>query len=181
MAVASDVYSLGVILYRLLTGGAPYDLAGASAGQVERTICETPPAPPNLDGDLDSILLMALRKEPERRYPGAREPAQDIERYLRHQPVHDKPDTLLYLARKFTRRNWPSLVAAGVAALAMGVGTGATLWQAKVAGDRFTQLQTLAHAFVFDYADDLAKIQGTTAVRERMTRTADDGRPWSVM
>jgi tetratricopeptide (TPR) repeat protein len=172
MNVASDVYSLGVILYRILTGRSPYDLDGATAAQIERMICEAPPADPGMGDDLDAILLMALRKEPERRYGSARELARDIECYLGHLPVRARPDSLTYRARKFVRRRWPALLAAAAVVLTLGGGVAATLYQAQVARERFDQVRALAHSFVFDYGDDLAKIEGATAVRERMVRTA---------
>ena len=172
MTTATDVYSLGVILYRILAGRAPYDLEGATPAQVERIVCVDPPAPGGLGDELDDILMMALRKEPERRYGGARQLADDIQRYLDHQPVRARPDTFGYRARKFVRRQWPALLAAGAVGLAVATGTAATLYQAHVAQDRFTQLRHLAHAFVFDYGDDLAKIEGSTAVRERMVGEA---------
>ena len=172
MSTATDVYSLGVVLYRLLTGRLPYDLEGATPARIERMVCVDPAAPAGLDDDLDAILGMALRKEPERRYGSARRLAEDIQRHLDHLPVVARPDTLAYRARKFARRRWPALIAASAVVLAVAVGTGATLYQARVAQDRFSQLRRLAHAFVFDYGDDLARVEGTTAVRERMVGAA---------
>ncbi|MEZ5964217.1 MAG: serine/threonine-protein kinase [Planctomycetota bacterium] len=88
----TDVYGLGVVLYELLTGRLPHAVAGAPLPTAVRTICEEPPIPPasvdaSLRGDLEAILLTALAKSPERRYPSAAALADDIERHLRGAPV----------------------------------------------------------------------------------------------
>jgi serine/threonine-protein kinase len=141
ITTASDVYSLGVILYELLAGRRPYRSAIELPHEIERAICEEeterPSAalfrqePPDaekiprarksrpsalvhrLQGDLDNIVLMALRKEPERRYGSAAQLAQDLERHLQNLPVAARPDTLRYRTAKLVRRN-----RAAVAALA---------------------------------------------------------------
>ena len=117
VTTATDVYSLGVLLYQLLTGRSPYDFSSESPSSIESQILDTPPEKPStrvtgsfdsadaisqtrattlgrlrrrLSGDLDNIVLMALRKEPERRYHSARAMVDDIERYLEHLPVVGK-------------------------------------------------------------------------------------------
>ena len=110
ITTASDIYSLGVLLYELLTTRPPYTIQGTTSLDLERAICETEPVTPSshdpqLAGDLDTIILMALRKDPSRRYATARQFADDIERHLAHRPVLARPESLGYRAGKFLRRN----------------------------------------------------------------------------
>src|SRR6185369_5948121 len=91
---ACDIYALGVVLYLLLTGRLPYSVQGADLRQAARVICEHEPVRPSvasgdsqLTGDLDNIVLKAVRKEPDRRYGSAAELSTDLDRYLQHRPV----------------------------------------------------------------------------------------------
>jgi serine/threonine-protein kinase len=115
VTTATDVYALGVLLYLLLTGQRPLPVKSTtSTSDIERVICEVEPLPPStvahrdrraLRGDLDTITLTALRKEPARRYQSAQELDEDIGRYLAGLPVHAQRDTLRYRARKFVGRH----------------------------------------------------------------------------
>ena len=126
---ASDIYSLGVLLYELLAGCRPYDTAGHSRVEVERMICEQEPERPSaalketgrrrpgfaelrraLTRDLDTVMMKALRKEAERRYGSVEELAQDIERYLKGMPVRARKPTVAYRGAKFLHRHQESLV-----------------------------------------------------------------------
>ena len=129
---ASDVYSLGVMLYELLTGRSPYDADDDGPGSLERAICESDPEPPStaavkggvpagrsrpiarrtLAGDLDNIVLMALRKEPVRRYASAAELAEDVRRYLDGMPVIARPSTWSYRTTRFVGRHRVAVTAA---------------------------------------------------------------------
>jgi serine/threonine-protein kinase len=131
LTTSTDVYSLGVVTYELLAGVAPHDFAGRSTAEVERIVCEeTPERPsraaalaPNADdiaarrgttprrlahdlaGDLDTIVLRALAKEPERRYATAEELAADLRRHMSGEPVLARADTASYRLSKFVRRH----------------------------------------------------------------------------
>lgn len=146
ITTASDVYSLAVVLYQLLTGRRPYRLESRSLIDVERAVCTTPPMRPSravtrqvdgeepastgtyygvdrkklkqrLSGDLDNILLMALEKEPERRYQSVDQLAADLRRHLDDLPVLARKDSLLYRSSKFIRRHKLPLAAASLVSL----------------------------------------------------------------
>ncbi|MEZ5331032.1 MAG: serine/threonine-protein kinase [Thermoanaerobaculia bacterium] len=142
VSAASDVYSLGVILFELLAGHPPYELAGLSPTELERVVCEKPPEPPSqrattwkrrLAGDLDNIVLKALRKDPEERYGSAAELADDLQRYLEGLPVRARPGTRRYRAAKFIGRHRFAVAAAAVLLLLALAGAVAIVHQARVA------------------------------------------------
>ncbi|MDH4036957.1 MAG: serine/threonine-protein kinase [Candidatus Krumholzibacteria bacterium] len=122
VTTATDVYSLGVLLFQILTGERPLQFPSSAASDVERIICEVEPAAPStvakenrraLRGDLDKIVLMALRKDPARRYQSAQELDEDIRRYLTGLPVNAERDTLAYRSRKFVARHRTGVAVAG--------------------------------------------------------------------
>jgi len=123
VSIATDVYSLGVVLYEVLTGRRPYSTDDATLLELQRIICEQQPDHPRLGNDLDDILLMALRKEPERRYADVREFADDIRRYLAGEAVIARPPSVSYRLGKLTRRHrwWLSAAALFIAVLTAGV------------------------------------------------------------
>ncbi|MBS0659434.1 MAG: serine/threonine protein kinase [Verrucomicrobia bacterium] len=150
MTTASDVYSLGVILCEMLAGARPYRLTTRRVDEVVQAILSGEPERPSallprtggsaararrraLEGDLDNIVLLALRKEPARRYPSAAELGAEIDRYLSGQPVRARRETFRYVAGKFVRRHQLGVGATLLVFLALLGGLIAAVWSARVA------------------------------------------------
>lgn len=166
VTVAADVYSLGVILYRLLTGGSPYDVTGKSAGEVLSILNTRPPRALReavtdgsarqrgmdnaqrlrgaLAGELEAIVMMTLRKEPERRYASVSALSQDLLRYLKGLPVHAQPDTWLYRVRKFAQRQRALVAATTIALLALIGATAFSLRSASLAREEARRATIMA-------------------------------------
>ncbi|MCB1033937.1 MAG: tetratricopeptide repeat protein, partial [Acidobacteria bacterium] len=161
VTTASDTYSLGVILYRLLTGRSPYRLEGTSGGELERAILEQEPLAASkavesepasaaearglaprawaraLSGDLDTILAKALRKKPERRYGGARELQEELQRVLDRRPIEARPESWSYRFGKLVERNpWASAAAATALAVLLLFGVVSGLQARRIATER---------------------------------------------
>ena len=186
ITTATDVYGLGVVLYELLTGQRPYDLTDQTATEIEHLVCESePPKPslaaeePRLRGDLDTIILKALAKEPERRYASAEALADDLRRHLDGLPVQARPATTGYRVRTFVKRHRLGVAAAAALLLALLGGLGTTLWQARVADTerdraerRFAVAREAAGAMLYDIHTAVARVPGTTTARELIVSTS---------
>jgi non-specific serine/threonine protein kinase/serine/threonine-protein kinase len=210
VTTATDIYSLGVVLYRLLTGQLPYNLNGLRLDQMLRLVCDTEPPrpshaladteiktrpmddsqeprtspsairnPQSLKGDLDNIVLKALKKEPDRRYESVEQFSEDIRRYLAELPVSARPDTFSYRTSKFLKRNRVAVIAASLVFVALIAGIVGTTYQARAARrereraeKRFEQVRKLANNVVFKYHDAIADLPGATATREMLVKDA---------
>jgi tetratricopeptide (TPR) repeat protein len=183
ITTVSDVYSLGAILYQLLTGTPPHRFGekAMSPTQVARIVCEVEPERAStvaadgeigrqLRGDLDVILLRALAKDPARRYRSPGGLADDLRRYLAQRPVRARPDTFGYRASKFIRRNKLAVAGGFVVVAILCGGIIATNRAARRADRQFQQVRRLAHSVLFDYHDAIARLPGSTAVREKLVR-----------
>jgi serine/threonine-protein kinase len=177
ISTAADTYSLGVMLYELLSGSRPYRPERDSRGALEEAIVNAdPPAPSSvaadkaaaraLRGDLDTIILKAMRKRPEQRYETAAAFADDLERWLERRPVRAQRGSKGYRLRRFLARHRLRVIGgaiAGAAALTVG---GILLWQRQLAGEEAARAETVK-SFV------LAVIAQADPAASRETREAD--------
>jgi eukaryotic-like serine/threonine-protein kinase len=216
VTTSTDVYSLGVILYRLLTGRHPYSLDHRSPELMLKTICETEPMKPSaavrrpegtagkaamagvdavadepadrlskrLRGDLDNVVLMALRKDAHRRYSSTGQFAEDIQRHLESLPVIARKDTARYRFSKFVLRHRVGVVAAVAILLTLTAGLAVTLREAHIAHqqteiarqqraqaeERFKDLRQVANSFMFEFHDSIKHLAGATPARALLVR-----------
>jgi tetratricopeptide (TPR) repeat protein len=181
ITTASDTYSLGVLLYLILTGAMPYDLKEFTTAEMLRAICEESPRRPSqatgaddrLDADLEAILLKALRKEPRERYLTAEQLASDIRAYLGGQPVAARQGTLRYRTCKFARRNRLALAGAAFLAVTLVAGVAGVAWQARVADAerrkaeaRSADLRLLSNSLLSELDEAIKQLPGSTGVQK---------------
>jgi tetratricopeptide (TPR) repeat protein len=200
IGVATDIYSLGVVLFRLLTGYRPYKTDTVTWENAANVICEREPLRASeavtvkpkspeetqflaksrnaaietirkqLTGDLDNILGYALRKEPDRRYRSVDQLSEELQRYLEGRPVIAAGDTVVYLVGKFIRRHKLGVSAVAVLTLMVGIATVAAVWQAHRLWVRVTEDRKLATSLLFDLHDNISRLPGSLPAREALLR-----------
>lgn len=179
----SDIYSLGVVLYELLTGNRPPRVPQHSSHELTGAVLDHPVPPPSfsveskglarqLAGDLDSIVMRALEIEPHKRYESVGLLADDLRRYLSHEPVRAHPQTLSYRARKFLQRYTREVAAVGAVFLALLAGLTISVHQTREAHARVAQVRDLANKLVFEVHDAVRDLPGSTHARQVIVQTA---------
>ncbi len=190
VTTVSDVYALGALLYEILSRKKAHRFSTSRPAPTEllRVVTQEEPLRPSLvasdmsirrrlHGDLDNIVLKALRKEPERRYGGMGSFAEDIRRHLENLPVLARKDTFTYRAGKFLQRNKWSVVAAAIIFCTALVGLVSTIWKAHEARDeraraerRVDDVRSLASSFLSELNNEASKLSGSTNLRSILVK-----------
>jgi len=183
VSTPSDVYSLGVILYRLASAGVPpYRFGAQSSAEYVRVLNDVEPAPPSqvsgraeLRGDLDAIILKAMRKDPDQRYGGAGELAADLRAWLEGRPVSAREPTWSYRVSRLILKHRVALTAGGAVALVLATGTALTASAARearrqeaLANRQFRNVRELNRALLFDFFDEVQKLPGSMDVQKQI-------------
>jgi non-specific serine/threonine protein kinase/serine/threonine-protein kinase len=184
VTTVSDVYSLGVVFYRLLTGQSPYGARASDAQRMKEILSDSAPTRPSqvqrtVDGDLDNILLMALRKEPQRRYGSVEALANDLRNYLSGMPVHARGNSLGYRAGKFVRRRKVEIAAGLLVACSLIGAVVVSMREARIAEQErriaqqhFDSVRKLANTLLFQLHDEIGKVPGSIKTRELLVKTS---------
>ncbi len=182
VTTSTDIYSLGVVLYELLAGMRPYAIASNRPDEIVRVVCEQLPPKPSvasgrtdLQGDLDTIVMAAIEKEPARRFHSAEAMADDIRRHLAGEPVLVRPSTLAYRTSRFVRRHRLAVsAAAAVLVLLMGWAVTVSVQARRVARERDTAMEVTAFLVdLFASSDPMAARSANITARELIDRGAE--------
>jgi tetratricopeptide (TPR) repeat protein len=178
VSAATDVYALGAVLFELLTGDRVHRLKRYDLEEILREVCLTEVRRPSLiggpelRGDLDTIILKALQKEPARRYNSVEQFSEDIRRHLEGFPVRARPDTIRYRSSKFLRRHWFTVAALVLIVASLAGGILVARQQAQRAEEEFQQARRLARTALFVVSRGLGNLPGTRHLREVVVKTS---------
>jgi tetratricopeptide (TPR) repeat protein len=173
---ATDVYSLGAVLYKLLTGRSPHALPSATQEELIAAICSTEPVAPSrlnaaVPRDLDFVLGKALRKEPDERYRSVEAFAGDLLAFLEWRPVRARSGNAWYRTRKFLRRYWVPVAAATLVTASLSVGLYVANRERALAQRRFLEVRQLANK-LFDIDVQARQLPGSTKTRQLIVDTS---------
>jgi tetratricopeptide (TPR) repeat protein len=187
VSTATDIYSLGAVLYRLVTGKPPREFEERSAEAIVsqitdgREVARPSKWAPEARGDLECILLKALRTDPRERYGTVEQFAEDLEAFLESRTVRARSGNAWYRTRKFLRRYWVPVTATALVIASLSVGLYVANRQRLVAERqrvraerRFGQLRQLAHQVLFDLDAELSGLAGAINARNKLVLTASD-------
>ena len=173
-----DVYLLGLVLFEVLTGTQAHRLTGSSPAELQRAICQEPEPVPSersrvraLRGDLDTIVLKAIQKDPDRRYQSVDELNDDLGRYLDRRPISARKSSWVYRCGKFLRHYWIPSVAAAVAILALITGFLIANRQRAIAQRRFNEVRQLPNR-LFEIEAEVRELPGSTKTRQHIAEAA---------
>jgi tetratricopeptide (TPR) repeat protein len=179
LTISSDIYSAGVLLYGLLTGQHPFEDRLVQPVALLEAVCFEKPKPPSahaayaIDPDLDAIVVHALEKNPQDRYPSAAAFAEDLRRYLGGMPVSAHPGTPLHRASKFVRRNRGISAAIAAAVLASGSGIAGTAWESvratharNLAEARAGDIRTLSNGLITNLYEKIGRLPGSLGAQQ---------------
>src|SRR5581483_9732230 len=163
---ATDIYSLGAVLYRVLTGETP---------RLSPDHDVTPPSriKPGIPKDVDCIVSHCLRQNPDDRYPSVNALADDVHAFLESRPVRARSGDISYRARKFLRRYWIPVTAAALVALSLGIGILTANRERAIAQRRFSEVRTLANE-LFAFDGEINSLPGSTKARLKLVSVALD-------
>jgi tetratricopeptide (TPR) repeat protein len=179
VTTATDVYALGILLYVLLTGRHPLGDALRSPAEMVKAIVDTEPprmreaAGRGVHADLETIVAKALKKQPTERYASVTALADDLRRFLRHEPISARSDTLAYRTARFIRRNRVPVAAAVLALAGVATGVYEVDRERAIAERRFVEVRQLAGR-LFDIDADVRMLAGSSKVRQRIVDTSLD-------
>ncbi len=176
VTTATDIYSLGAVLYRLLTDECPHKFDGDSVAAIAMTIMAGKIVPPSklapvIKSDLEMILMKALRREPQERYATIDQFAEDIEHFLESRPIRARRGDVWYRTRRFISRRWLPVSAAAIAVAGLSVGLALANQEREIALRRSLDVRELSNK-LFDIDAEAGKIIGSTKTRELIVDTS---------